>query len=58
MIDSDMVVRECKKNPGSECARLKAICHQALSQGRDNVIKGELVKANSNFALAYQARCL
>ena len=56
MIDTEMVVSKCKKNPGAECAALKAVCHDALRQGKAAVALGNLKQANSNFALAYQAR--
>ena len=58
MIDSKKVVDGCKANPGLECSELKRICHKALKQGQTHVNKGEMSEANSNFALAYQARCL
>ena len=58
MIDTKKVVDGCKANPGSECKKLKEICHDALRQGKSNVNKGAMSQANSNFAMAYQARCL
>ena len=58
MIDVKKVVDGCKSNPGKECGDLKAICHTALRQGQSHVKEGKLKEANSNFALAYQARCV
>jgi hypothetical protein len=58
MIDAEMVVKECKTNPGKECAKLKEVCHDALRQGKANIQAGKNDQANSNFALAYQARCM
>jgi hypothetical protein len=58
MIDTEKVVRRCKENPGVECADLKNVCHNALRQGKANVRAKNLKEANSNFALAYQARCM
>ena len=58
MIDTAMVVSECKKNPEKECNHLKKICHHALAQGQKNVKAKNMSEARSNFVLAYQARCI
>jgi len=58
MIDANKVVEGCRSNPGEECSDLKKICHKALKQGQTNVSKGNKSEANSNFAMAYQARCV
>jgi hypothetical protein len=47
-----------KAKAGKEMARLKALAHAALATGRDKVNAGDNKTANSNFANAYQVRCV
>ena len=61
MIDVEKVVQGCRKNPSAEAGQgdgLGTVKHNALSQGRDAFLSGDLDKANNHFALAYQARCV
>lgn len=43
---------------GAGYKALKVKCHKALGAGRDNMRAGRHDKANSNFAYAYQMRCV
>lgn len=52
------IIRDVQHNPRRANARIKKVCHEALSDGRDNVKHKNYEAATSNFAYAYQARCI
>jgi hypothetical protein len=58
MLDCKKTAAEALANPGKEYAALKKLSHQALTSGRDFMNNDDNQKANSNFAFAYQMRCV
>merc|ERR1711998_647014 len=63
MIDVNEAVKQVNINPnaaaGSNSPKgLGKLKHDALAQGRDAAERGDLEKANNNFAFAYQCRCV
>jgi len=58
MLDPDLTAKKAIANPKAECAEIKALCHKALAGARDAVQNDDLAKANSQFAFAYQMRCV
>ena len=57
MLDCDMIATKLSENASLEYKELKVLSHEALRDGRDAMVAGDLKKANSNFAFAYQTRC-
>ena len=57
MLDCEMIAEKTLENASMEYKELKQLSHKALKDGRDAMEVGNLPKANSNFAFAYQTRC-
>ena len=58
MLNTDLTAKRCVENPGKECAAIKKLSHDALFTGRSNILADNYEAANSNFAYAYQMRCV
>lgn len=58
MLNTELTAKRCVENPGKECAAIKKLSHEALSTGRNNILKDDYEAANNNFAFAYQMRCV
>ena len=58
MLDCGLAADKCIENASKECKDIKALSHKALSSGRDAMNADDTAKANSNFAFAYQMRCV
>lgn len=58
MMDVDMIAKKAIADPSAEYKALKVLSHKALYEGKQSMEKDDLVKANSQFAFAYQTRCV